>query len=177
MRRVILESPLKTCARCGACSSKDDFTNDKNRSDGKHPWCKSCARDGKRRSMANPKARDRMREYQRLWARKPENRAKNLARQKTDAGKAGKRRAKLKAKYGLTEAQYIEMLSRQEGVCAVCRDAFLSPKHTHTDHCHKSGRVRGILCHNCNRALGAVKDSPKILRSLISYLGEEPCAE
>ena len=172
MRLVIIESPYKRCSRCATNRPPGEFCNDKSRSDGKHPWCKSCvsvsARN--RRKKATVEAQDRQREYQRLWARKPENRQKILAYQRTEDGKASKRRAKRKLKYGITEKEYTEILASQEGLCAVCKEKPRSTRHTHTDHCHKTGRVRSVLCHNCNRALGAVKNDPKILRALISYL-------
>ncbi len=176
MRLVIIESPTKRCSRCAQIHPAEFFCKDKNRRDGRHPWCRSCAKEGQRRSLAKPAVRERQREYQRLWAQRPDNRTRRLAHQKTDAGKAAKRRAKLKAKYGLTETKYNKIFTDQSGICAVCKSTFKSSKHTHIDHCHKTGKVRGILCHNCNRALGAVGDSSDILLALISYLGRAQCS-
>jgi len=77
--------------------------------------------------------------------------------------------------YGITVEQYAEMLDAQNGVCAIC-----GRPETHIrkgtlcqlaiDHDHESGQVRGLLCNNCNRAIGLLKDNPKILRSAADYL-------
>jgi hypothetical protein len=85
-----------------------------------------------------------------------------------------KRRHLLKVHYGITVADYDRMLREQGGVCAICGKA---PTANHSrdkrltiDHCHKSKLVRGLLCHNCNRALGLLGDDPIILRKAISHL-------
>jgi hypothetical protein len=57
------------------------------------------------------------------------------------------------------------MVEAQCGTCAVC-DA----KPEHVDHDHKTGEVRGVLCFNCNQALGNVRDDPVVLQGLIDYL-------
>jgi hypothetical protein len=61
-------------------------------------------------------------------------------------------------------------MSAQNNLCAACRGPFKNRRNTHIDHCHKTNRVRDILCHNCNRALGAVQDDENILQALIDYL-------
>lgn len=78
--------------------------------------------------------------------------------------------------YGITVEQYEEMLHKQDHKCAICGgEGFLMNKDRHqmklvVDHCHETGRVRGLLCHNCNRALGLFKDSVENLSSAINYL-------
>ena len=75
----------------------------------------------------------------------------------------------LKTFYGITKQEYQEMYERQGGVCACCeKKARLS-----VDHCHKTGKVRGLLCTNCNLALGHCKDDPQILLNLIEFLKQE----
>lgn len=76
-------------------------------------------------------------------------------------------------KYGITLIDYNEMLVAQGGCCAVCeRTDTGNSKHPHfaVDHSHLTGAVRGLLCHHCNIALGAVKDNPSLLRELADYL-------
>lgn len=74
--------------------------------------------------------------------------------------------------YGITEAHYQWMLEQQGGCCAICKGK--DPRHRFgrflVDHCHESGDIRGLLCHNCNLALGMVSDSRDILNSAIQYL-------
>jgi hypothetical protein len=72
----------------------------------------------------------------------------------------------LKRRYGITSADFDRMLAEQNGVCAGCRKA--APEHV--DHDHASGKVRGLLCFNCNQALGNVRDSVEVMRGLIAYL-------
>jgi hypothetical protein len=78
----------------------------------------------------------------------------------------------MKRKYGMTFKKYEQMLSDQSGLCAIC--ASPPPDHhkkrLNIDHCHSSGRVRGLLCDACNRALGLFKDDPDVLLKAISYL-------
>lgn len=72
--------------------------------------------------------------------------------------------------YGISDELYAELLGRQDGLCALCGGS-PSKRALHVDHDHKTGMVRGLLCHWCNTALGAFRDDPKILRRAIEYLG------
>ena len=81
----------------------------------------------------------------------------------------------LKRTYGITRQDYEDMLKAQENCCKICgSEGFLMKEHHRmklvVDHCHDSGKVRGLLCHNCNRALGLMKDSVHTLESAIDYL-------
>jgi len=75
----------------------------------------------------------------------------------------------LKKKYGLTLAEYNQIHERQQGACAICLKSLL-PGLTHVDHDHNTGRVRGLLCRRCNRAIGLLYDDLLILRHAIEYL-------
>ena len=79
------------------------------------------------------------------------------------------RAVQLKKKYGLTEDDYERMLLAQHGRCAICGGEILSKRRLAVDHCHKSGRVRGLLCGPCNGFLGRINDDPA---SLLAYLGK-----
>ncbi len=72
----------------------------------------------------------------------------------------------LRRRYGITGTDFDEMVEAQGGTCAVC-----DQKPEHVDHDHETGMVRGILCFNCNQALGNVRDDPAVLQGLIDYLG------
>ena len=74
----------------------------------------------------------------------------------------------LKRKYNITIEQYEAMLIKQENLCAICRSE--TDKNWHLDHDHATGKVRGILCGNCNLMLGHSKDNQDILSSAINYL-------
>lgn len=75
--------------------------------------------------------------------------------------------------YGLTVAQVDAMLAAQDGACAICQTQNPSRGRTlgwFVDHDHKTRLVRGILCNNCNRAIGLMKDDPSILERAVAYL-------
>jgi hypothetical protein len=73
-------------------------------------------------------------------------------------------------KFGITKAAYDALLLAQNGVCAICDKECKSGRRLAVDHCHSTGKVRGLLCIKCNNALGKVDDSPRILRRMIDYL-------
>jgi len=74
-------------------------------------------------------------------------------------------------RYGITLEDYNQMLLDQNNVCAICQK---QNDHNHkllfVDHNHKTGALRGLLCHNCNIILGNAKDDPEILRAALAYL-------
>ena len=77
---------------------------------------------------------------------------------------------RLKRLYGITPDDKARMIRAQRGRCWICRRLFTSSKTTHVDHCHRTGRVRGVLCSNCNTALGKFGDDPEMLARAILYL-------
>jgi len=94
-----------------------------------------------------------------------------------DKDRAVRRRAELKANYGITPEDYERMLAEQGGRCAVCRApaeraATREGGYLCVDHDHVTGAVRGLLCGHCNAVLGYGQDSPTVLRSAIHYLEE-----
>ena len=80
----------------------------------------------------------------------------------------------LMKKYGITLAQYNEMLELQGGKCALCPATEPGGKHNNShwfvDHDHVTGKVRELLCCNCNLVLGLIKDSPEHLGRMIAYI-------
>lgn len=82
------------------------------------------------------------------------------------------RNSQMKADFGISLADFETMLSNQGGVCAICGER---PKRRRlaVDHCHQTGRVRGLLCYSCNVGIGALRDSPDVIRSAIAYLRRE----
>jgi hypothetical protein len=75
------------------------------------------------------------------------------------------------ANYGITPNQYEELLERQGGTCAICpRTADSQKRRLHVDHDHSTGKVRGLLCDQCNRAVGLLGDDPDRLRKAAAYV-------
>lgn len=105
------------------------------------------------------------RAYQQAWRKANPDK---LAKYKSNDAKVRKGR-KLKAKYGITLLEYEDMLLAQSNKCAIC----LGDAKTETmcvDHCHVTGRVRGLLCNNCNTALGCLKDNADACQAAANYL-------
>jgi len=84
--------------------------------------------------------------------------------------------AYLKRTYGIDYSLYQRMAEEQRHVCKICgEEGFIMNKERHklklvVDHCHTTGMVRGLLCHNCNRALGLFKDDTARLTAAVAYL-------
>jgi hypothetical protein len=72
--------------------------------------------------------------------------------------------------YGLSLERYEEMFEEQNGLCAICENPDSTGRLLGVDHDHESGTIRGLLCSNCNTALGLVKEDPEILSRMIDYL-------
>lgn len=83
-----------------------------------------------------------------------------------------------KRNYGIDDATLDQMKKDQDYKCYLCHsEGFLIGKNNHNeklavDHDHETGKVRKLLCHNCNRALGLFKDNPEIMRKAASYVEE-----
>lgn len=73
--------------------------------------------------------------------------------------------------YNISLDQYNRMLAEQNNKCVICNTMYdQSGKSMAVDHCHTTGAIRGLLCKNCNTALGSVKDDINILQNMITYL-------
>lgn len=78
----------------------------------------------------------------------------------------------LKRLFGIDLKEYNEMLLKQNNSCAICQKqhADKAKRTLAVDHCHKTGEVRGLLCTNCNLALGNFKDNTELMQKAINYL-------
>ena len=151
------------------CKNGHPFTDGNIFMDGKSRRCKACAVEKATAwRVANP---ERHRENQRRAQRAYVSRNPDV-----------QRATQLKAKYGITIADFDAMFAAQNGCCKVCdvkldvytRFVSESPVNkattAHIDHCHSTGRVRGLLCLRCNSAVGYLKDCPERARRLAQYL-------
>lgn len=79
-------------------------------------------------------------------------------------------------KYGINYKEYLQLLEKQNGVCAICFNPETSSNNKvnisslAVDHCHITGKVRGLLCQKCNQAIGLLKDNKVLLQNAINYL-------
>jgi len=82
-----------------------------------------------------------------------------------------KRDGIVRRQYGITLAQYEQMLRDQDNKCAICgNEDEVEGRRLAVDHCHQNGNIRGLLCGKCNRGIGLFYDNPKLLEKAISYL-------
>jgi hypothetical protein len=99
-----------------------------------------------------------------------ENDKKHIERVKKSRAKT-----KYKHKYGILPEDKAIQIEEQKGACAICQTdlSVLSPQTVHVDHCHSSGKLRGVLCGSCNTGLGMFKDSLALLEQAQNYLRSE----
>lgn len=100
--------------------------------------------------------KDKVRELKRKYRLKYKNKLRSKA---------------YKASYGITLEDYNELFKKQDGRCKCCGVHQTELKRSLSiDHDHSTGRIRGLLCNNCNVAIGHVKESAIILQAIINYL-------
>lgn len=147
---------MKTCSKCKTEKPFEDFGRDKNRRDGHFPQCKICKRAGDASSRNAPERRER---------------AAQRSREHYATKKNMHVCASLTRKYGISLDEYDRMLEEQGNECAVCdRTPEDNGRRLAVDHNHSTGEVRGLLCDQCNVALGKLQDSPALLRNALAYL-------
>lgn len=144
---------LKTCSKCNVEKPFVLFTKSKRCSLGVSGWCKSCHN-----------------EYNRDWGLRTGKKQKDKARYARNRQDGKYNRYRLR-QYDLTPEQFDDMFERQGKACAICRSTVTAKgKLWAVDHDHTTGKVRAILCSNCNSGLGLFKDSTERLRAATSYL-------
>ena len=134
-------------------------------------WDKLSARQRSR--VRNSKQRV---EYNRKWA--TNNRKKHLTLKRKwrlsnpEKHHNSTRKSFLERTYSISVEVYKEMLEHQQGCCAICRTDSPDDKRKYfcVDHDHTTGKVRGLLCNNCNRALGLFGDNADTTLRATNYL-------
>lgn len=173
----------RKCFKCRIIKPSADFYRNRLRKDGTSIECKTCAKIRvKRWSKLNPEKR---RLSHNLWVEKNRHKVREYDRRYSlkhpDRSKLQKRRwallhpdivanKQLIANYGITLEQYNELLAKQKGICAICKEPSPNGKRLCVDHCHKTGKVRGLLCDICNKGVGHFRDNSEYLRAAINYL-------
>jgi hypothetical protein len=76
----------------------------------------------------------------------------------------------LKKKYGLSYEEFQSMYETRKGLCDICKGPSEEGRLLSVDHCHETGKVRGLLCGPCNRGLGLFKDDPNLLHKALEYV-------
>lgn len=130
---------MRKCSDCKESKTLSEFYKNRADSSGIERRCKACTK--KRGKNWNKTNPAQRKKYARAWTLK---------------------------KYGLTPQSYEHLVKRQNGCCAICEKLNLDGN-LHVDHDHKSGKVRGLLCGDCNRGLGMFKDCPQLLYKAADY--------
>lgn len=126
-------------------------------------WCKDCITEGVTRYRKTPYPGPRCTTHHRA-----------VRAQRRQAG----RERRIETIYGITEKEYQAIYSWQDGRCFICRRATGVRKRLAVDHCHESGRVRGLLCLSCNKyVLGHLRDDIAALCRAVQYLMYYPAVE
>ncbi|MGQ0824388.1 MAG: endonuclease VII domain-containing protein [Actinomycetota bacterium] len=162
-------APEKHCRVCNVAKPLTDFYEAAGARDGRRNDCKACNLARRAAEYAkNP--RPAIARAQRWAAANPE-RMEGRMRGYAESGKKklSDRKSHLKRKYGLTLDDFDLMLAAQGGGCAICGERNAD----NVDHNHTTGVVRGILCFNCNAAIGQLGEDSNRLAAAISYLDRD----
>ena len=133
--------------------------------------CRSCYEKNLRK--VNKEYHERQKENCRKWAREnPEKKKKSDRESARRRSFVVKRASYLRRRYGITIEEYDKMLEKQNGCCAICgiHCDDIKSKHLCIDHCHQTGKVRGLLCRSCNAYLGLWKEDINFFKRAILYL-------
>ena len=132
-------------------------------------------RQKKRYHAESPEKREERRQRTNAWRHKNPEKMKRVRksyreRQREHLQKVS-RRNHLKRKFKMTVDQFMALLDKQGGRCAICLTKNPAPLKVFTvDHDHKTDEVRGLLCFHCNAGIGHLKDDPRLLRAAVRYL-------
>lgn len=166
----------KECSICHEVLPFSDFYLDKNKTRGITSSCKKCSR---KYNKENHASREKTREYYYSGNRYKEvqKRKKELQELKDrflEYGVRWKTLSYFKQTYNITIEEYLQLIIDCDNKCIVCNTSFKdNTKNRHVDHDHATGKVRGILCGNCNIALGLLKDNPNTISNLLDYINKQ----
>lgn len=145
--RRVGRTAMKVCNICLESKPLDAFSVLKKGAQGRHPACKVC-RSIQSKAWYNSK------------------RAEILKSRRERHRRTGEYRRHV---YGLSLEDFTSLAAAQNGRCAICLEV-PTGRGFHVDHCHLTGRIRGLLCRGCNLALGQMKDDPARLMRAADYL-------
>lgn len=144
---------MKICSKCRTPRPLDEYLKHPYTRDKLQCWCNPCRKAHRKvePSLSNGKR----------WRKKYRDRESVIRKSREQNW--------LSLGIKLTCDEYDEMLAAQHGLCAICGQAS-SARRLHVDHDHRTGRIRGLLCRNCNICLGLMADDPGRILSAAAYL-------
>jgi hypothetical protein len=143
----------KKCTKCGIEKSLDEYYNESRVKDGKQARCKQCAKD-----------------YYNTYRKTNPDIYRKASLKHWHNLNLKKKQERWIKRYGITLEQYEKMYAKQNGVCKICKNPCVTRNLLSVDHCHTTGKVRGLLCVKCNTALGMLNDNIALLSNAILYL-------
>jgi hypothetical protein len=177
-RRTLIERTAdgKTCGTCEQMKPWSSFGKNRATEDGHRHECRDC-RNAALRALPSEhpvkeKARERHRQRYANPAIREQERIRSRARYhaKPDIFRERHRKEKLKREFGITVEEWDALFSAQGGRCAICGTDDFKGRRPHTDHCHATGEVRGLLCKRCNQGVGFFVDDPGLMRGAAEYI-------
>lgn len=166
----------KVCPQCGIPKllTSKFFYKSKQSKSGFKPWCKVCVN---RSNLAYDSTHKKQRcdRVVKSRNRQPSSKAAHVVNSRRWAVENYDRvcDTRIAKKFDLPKGWWRERIAKLKGCCEICATPHKSkahPKVLSVDHCHKTRRVRGLICGSCNFGLGNFKDSPALLQAAIDYL-------
>jgi hypothetical protein len=159
---------MKQCTKCQIIKPLEEFPwRDKAHSQ-RRGECKACKREYVRKHHAIASNRDKKRKRERRRYHQNVQQERERARLKYHRNVQHITNKKFQRLYGLTLTDVEVLSQKQNNACAICRRQSYSK--LCVDHNHITGNVRGLLCRQCNFALGLLRDDIDIVKSLLNYL-------
>lgn len=160
----------KTCTKCKVERAVREFYK-KGSEGGLTARCKRCVITDNKVSYEKYRKKRKQTEAAYREKNRGKIRKKSVAWRKNNPDYA--KNQDLLRHYHITLDEYNKMFARQEGCCLACgKHQFALKRALHVDHDHETGKIRGLLCHGCNCALGFVNDNIAVLNGLITYIEE-----
>lgn len=181
----LVSQDVKKCNRCLEVKPSGHFRRHKSTSDGFESACLDCVKPIPKEKkclgcgVVFPAS---------AFIKKPNKNSRHLrarcapcteSQKKSWLSPEKRRKHTIKKAYGLDWESYLSMMTEQNGQCAICSVDFdmshrpnggTVPRSACVDHCHSTGKVRGILCSSCNIALGFFRDNVDIMKKAIQYI-------
>lgn len=158
---------MKICAKCEESKPLESFIRDNRRNDGRGSWCRDC-----HKTCPSMKLKEPLATFCKVCGNPLDTGRGDRIYCSNRCGSIYRNQKYKLSMKGMTEDEFFNMLKRQNFKCVLClRSETSTSKHILSiDHCHKTNRVRGLLCHKCNAALGLLNDDVDVFKRAISYL-------
>ncbi len=161
MFNVVEEKTTKKCKKCGEEKELSEYYKSIENKDNKSTWCKECEKTRAKEYRNRPEKKKMIDRYWREKNSDPERKKVLREREWKRAGIVD-----------ITFIKYEVMFKKQNGCCEICGINEKILGKLGVDHCHTTGKTRGLLCKQCNHILGNANDNIFTLKSAIKYLEE-----